>query len=499
MDVPLNANPPPAYGEPLDADQFDAKIREGIQASAQAPQPQEHWQTWDEATFAANSALNLIPPGSSSSTSSLAPSSQIPPSASVPRSPPLVHNNNNSASPYPQPLTSPVSTTTTTSQQRKQRQLPQIPPVQLARYQSTKRDRKPLLGARSMHQHPQITEAMARKEAEGFYTSTPLWQAQAQILTGSSTTPGVDAPHPPPTTVAPMSSPSAVSAQVTDLASSSLPTVAEVEERHASLFGDNTAWRRTSLEDDEAPPPFAPVAPALGDAHLEEAMAELQRLHLASAPAEPTPQAPVDASDPNSSGTPVPAPENNPITPSQNPSSASRNHPAQAPYTPQSAVSEKMALAASELAAGEEQFNSYNNAGPSSSSPAPQSSTAPAHYRYSAPPAPIRVAPSPTSSPTPGENTWNAPASASATVPTAAMSRAQSTSARATQARSGPSIRFDPNTLYQQNSGPAGGARGNFASNPADFYSYVIQNESLMLSRLIRFFLDIEVPRYPLP
>jgi len=469
MDIPPHENPPPAYGEPLPADQFDAKVQQGIEASTQAPQPQEHWQTWDDATFAANAAL--LSPGSSS-TPSVLPFPQASLSAPASQSPRLAESGALSTL---QPLASSISVPT---QQKRQRQLPQIPPAQLARYQS-KRDRKPLVGARSMR-HSQMSEGMARKEAErlGYLASAPLWQAQAQVSSGSATSSGaveeIHVPSPPPTTApisAPVSPHSGVPAQVTTHSNLSLPTVAEVEERNASLFGDNNAWRRNGL-DDEVPPPFAAVAPALGDAQLEEAMAEL-RLQLA-AQAEHVSgasQATAEPPDPSASGTSAPASESSPISTSSDQPVTLDDAPVQAPYIPQSAISEKMALSAA--MGGQEQFNDDRNLGQPSSSSSSQPSTAPAHFRYSAPPAPIRVAPSPASSPTPDESALGGPRSASAVVSATTMSRAQSATAKASQPRYQSLLRFNPRIMYEELTRDAKGD-GNVVPNPADFYSYVI-------------------------
>ena len=433
MDVPLDEAPPPAYGEPLTPDQFDAKTREGITASARTPQPQGHWQTWDDATFAANSAL-LSP--ASSSTFSVSPSPQ---SASTSQSPRLADS---AACALP-----PASIASIASpQQRRRRELPQVPSAHLTRYQSTKRDRKPPLGARSMSHgsNTRMIDGMARKQADA---SAAIWQAQAQVSFASATsTSAAHTPFPPSTTSIPPPAPA--------LAGLHLPSVAEREEREASLFGDNTAWRNNSLGDDEAPPPFTAVAPALGDVQLQEAMATLQ---IGTSQAQPLPdasQALAETSNANASSTS----QTNPISPSQNQPIASYN---QEPNVPQPALSGKMALSAAQ--------DQFNSAGQYSAASSQSSSTTPAHYRYSAPPAPIRVAPSPTASPTPDENSMSAPVSASAVAPPSKMSRAQSATARPYPQLG---LRFNPNMVYQQNIDGKGD--GNVSSSPADFYSYVI-------------------------
>lgn len=502
MDVPLDAQPPPAYGEPLTVDQFDAKTHQGLQLSAQTAQPSaqsthdnELWETWDDSVYAANAAASSSSAGASSSSPVRRlnhASGSSPPLSTAVRSGANSPSLWASASPSLTPNSAPNSRPVHYSERR----LPQVPQAgaQLSRNASTSksRDRKPL-GARSLQpsqqqyspsqQRQQMVEAIARKEAERFLATAPIWNsepvtgavpvvsttappaASASQLSNTTfiTTPLEILPSPTSPTLIPppmhsVLPPSAPAAVV------SLPTVTEApeadEERHAALFGENTAWRRNSY-DDEAPPPFAPVAPPLNDAQLEETMAQLQRLQFSSSP---TPSgAGVDTAGPAvvpAIGPHVPAPAETSRPDLQHASSAPTT--TTSPQLPESS-----------------QYQS-----PSLSSPSPQSHFTSQNHRYSAPPAPggmvLNVAPSPAPSPDP---TLSRPATGSVPVSASASAPVNTTTTSSSSSRSRLSqppmirMRFDSAVAYDQ------GARGSLDggggvmpinANPSEFYSYVI-------------------------
>lgn len=531
MDVPVDFQPPPAYGEPLSTDQFDAKTHQGLQVSAQTPQPSqthdgELWETWDDALYAAN-ATSLNPTssasGSSSSRQAGASGSSAPQLSSSASVTTLASASHFSPSPSPSPSAN------VRASHFSQRRLPQIPQVSsqqqqqlLSRSASTSksRDRKPL-GARSsqtyagqqystsQQQKQQMEEALARKEAERYLTSAPVWNP-ASITTaavsppGGSTSPSrhatttttyITAPiEILPSPISPTAIPPPMHSVVSEFAQAPaiLPTVVEAPEvdetRHAALFGDNTAWRRNSDSDDEAPPPFAPVAPALGDASLEEAMAQLQRLQFA------TPEPALRAGHIQEVGLPASS--------SSDPSRVDAPHLQHASSAPATSTQasfrhEQASLSLSQspapITATLPSHHHYQQQ-TSIASPRPHPPQA-QHHRYSAPPAPtgndfgmntVNVAPSPPP-PTTSSSSSPRPVSVPTPIPHQQSPSSSSNMTSSSSASSGrprlsqpPMIRmrFDSSMAYEQNSrlGSSGGYGGDnaAAANPAEFYAYVL-------------------------
>lgn len=238
------------------------------------------------------------------------------------------------------------------------------------------------------------------------------------------------------------------------------------EERHAALFGENTAWRRDSY-DDEAPPPFAPIAPPLGDAQLEETMAQLQRLQFSNSP---TPSgAGVDAT--GLGATPAIVPHVTDLSENFRPDMAHLQHTSSAPATTTSPHFPE----------------SSHSQSPSLSSPSPQSHFQSQNHRYSAPPAPggmvLNIAPSPTPSPAPTPPITAAAAVSvpvSASVSASVNTTASSSSSSRSRLSQPPMIRmrFDSAVAYDQGAGPGGrgfadggGGVDPSNANPSEFYS----------------------------